>query len=421
MDDIPLSVLYGILLACLVLSAFFSGSETALMSLNRYRLKHLIKSGHRGAKRANLLLSRPDRLISLLLLVSNFVDILASSIATIIALRLWGEAGIAIAAGVLTLVMLIFCDVAPKTLAVLHPERVAYPTSLLLIPLQKLLTPVIWLVSILSNGVLRMLGGKLDRTATDTLTREELRTVVNEAGAMIPQRHQKMLINILDLDQATVEDIMIPRSDITGLDLDEDAEKIRKQLSGSLHTRIPLYEGDINNVVGILHAKNAMQAVLRGDLTKDALRRLAREPYFVPEGTPLNTVLLNLQQEKRRIGLVVDEYGEVLGMVALEDILEEIVGEFTTDPAAAHKGVFPQDDGSYILDGSMNIRQINRTMQWDLPTDGPKTLSGLIIEYLETIPEAGTSVRLAGYPIEILQTKDNMIKTARVYPHLRKT
>ncbi|MEW5756373.1 MAG: HlyC/CorC family transporter [Pseudomonadota bacterium] len=412
-------MLWGTLVACLVLSAYFSGSETALMSLNRYRLKHLVRTGHRGAKRADFLLSRPDRLISLILLASNFADIVASSIATIIALRLWGETGIAIAAGVLTLVMLIFCDVAPKTLAVLHPERVAYPTTLLLVPLQKLLTPVIWLVSILSNSVLRMLGGRINRTTTDMLTREELRTVVNEAGAMIPQRHQKMLINILDLDQATVEDIMIPRHDIAGIDLEEDKDKIHKQLSSSLHTRIPLYEGDVNNIVGVLHAKNAMQAVLRGNTTKEALRQLASEPYFVPEGTPLYTVLLNLQKEKRRIGLVVDEYGEVLGMVTLEDILEEIVGEFTTDPTATHKGIFPQEDGSYIIDGGMNIRQLNRTMQWELPIDGPKTLSGLIIEYLETIPEPGTGLRLAGYPIEILQTKDNMVKTARIYPHLR--
>jgi len=420
LNDIPIGALLGALVFLIFLSGFFSGSETSLMSLNRYRLKHLAKSGNKGAIRSQKLLQRKDRLIGLILLGNNFVNILASSIATIIALRLWGEAGIAIATGVLTLVILIFAEVAPKTIAALHPERFAFPVSFVLQPLLKLLYPLVWMTNILANSVLKLLGVPLDANGSDHLSREELRTVVNEAGAMIPQRHQKMLLSIIDLENVTVEDIMIPRNEIAGIDLSQDDEKIRQQLAGCQHTRIPVYDGDIDKVLGILHLKKVLHRQMRGKLTKQVIHDTMSEPFYVPEGTQLHSVLQNFQKQRRRIGLVVDEYGEILGMVTLEDILEEIVGEFTTDPIASNKDINSQEDGSFIIDGGINIRQLNKTLHWALPTDGPKTLSGLIIEYLEHIPEPGTSILFKDIPMEVLQTKDNTVKAVRVFPQLEK-
>jgi len=399
-----------------VLSAFFSGSETGLISLNRYRLRHLKKENHRGAQRASRLLEKPDRLIGLILLGNNFVNILASSITTIIALRLWGETGIAIAAGILTLVILIFAEVAPKTLAVLHPERFAFPATLILAPLLKLLYPVVWLVNMVANGLLKLLGVSPKHSKDEHLTSDELRTVVSEAGAMIPLRHQKMLTNILDLEKVTVNDIMIPRNEIVGIDLDDEWEDIVKLLTNSRHTRLPVFRTDINNVIGLIHARNILEVLSKPESSKNDLMPQIRNAYFVPENTPLNTQLLQFQRQKRRIGLVVDEYGDVHGLVTLEDILEEIVGEFTSDPATSIKDIHTQEDGTYLIDGSASIRDLNRMMNWNLPTDGPKTFNGLILEQMEHIPEPGTSILIAGYPIEIVQTKDNAVKIAKFYP-----
>ncbi|MCI0506068.1 MAG: HlyC/CorC family transporter [Gammaproteobacteria bacterium] len=421
MNDIPLSILLGVLILLIFLSAFFSGSETGLISLNRYRLRHLSKQNHRGAQRASKLLDKPDRLIGLILLGNNFVNILASSIATIIALRLWGETGIAIAAGVLTLVILIFSEVAPKTLAVLHPERIAFPATLILLPLLKLLYPIVWLVNILANGVLRIFGVSPRQKKGEHLTSDELRTVVSEAGAMIPKRHQKMLTNILDLEKVTVNDIMIPRNDIVGIDLDNEWEDIVKLLINSRHTRLPVYRTDINNVIGLIHVRNTLEVLTKPDSTKDDLMPQIRNAYFVPENTPLNTQLLQFQRQKRRMGLVVDEYGDVQGLVTLEDILEEIVGEFTSDPSAAIKDIHQQEDGTYLIDGSASIRDLNRMMKWDLPTEGPKTFNGLILEQMQQIPEPGTSILISGYPIEIVQIKDNAVKVAKLNPKRRIT
>ncbi|HEY5602186.1 MAG TPA: HlyC/CorC family transporter [Gammaproteobacteria bacterium] len=417
MNDISLSILFGILVLLILLSAFFSGSETGLISLNRYRLRHLLKQNHHGAQRASKLLDKPDRLIGLILLGNNFVNIFASSIATIIALRLWGEAGIAIAAGILTLVILIFAEVAPKTLAVLHPERIAFPATLILVPLLKLLYPIVWLVNLMANGVLRLLGVSPRQKKGELLTSDELRTVVSEAGAMIPKRHQKMLTNILDLEKVTVNDIMIPRNEIVGIDLDNEWEDIVKLLINSRHTRLPVYRTDINNVIGLIHVRNTLEVLTKPDSVKEDLLPQIRNAYFVPENTPLNTQLLQFQRQKRRMGLVVDEYGDVHGLVTLEDILEEIVGEFTSDPSAAIKDIHQQEDGTYLIDGSASIRDLNRTMKWQLPTDGPKTFNGLILERLEQIPEPGTSILIDGYPIEIVQIKDNAVKVAKLNPN----
>lgn len=421
LHDIPIWALFGALVLLILFSAFFSGSETGLISLNRYRLRHLSKDGNPGALRASELLRRPDRLIGLILLGNNFVNILASSIATIIALRLLGDDGIMVATLLLTLVVLIFSEITPKTLAALHPERFAFPATLILKPLLRVLYPLVWLLNTIPNGLLRLMGISQEDVDSHNISSEELRTVVNEAGAMIPQRHQKMLLSILDLERVTVEDIMVPRNEIGGLDLDDDWEAILKQISTSQHTRLPVYQGDINNVLGFVHLRNVLSLQHRDALTREDLMEVIRETYFIPEGTPLNTQLLNFQKQRRRIGLVVDEYGDIQGLVTLDDILEEIVGEFTTDPAAAtSKEIHPQDDGSFLVEGSANIRELNRIMHWDLPTNGPKTLNGMITEYLETIPEAGTSLLLEGYPIEIVQTSSSSVKTVRIDPSYKK-
>ncbi len=418
MDDIHLGVLFFALFILILLSAFFSGSETGLMALNRYRLRHLAEQGHPGAQRAARLLERPDRLIGVILLGRNFTDIVASTLTTLIALKLWGESGIAIAAGVLTLVILIFADVMPKTLAALHPERIALPSAWIYIPLLKLLYPLVWMVNIIVNTVLKGLGVSTEAQASNALTTEELRTVVKEAGAMIPQRHQEMLLNLMDLEKITVEDIMVPRQDVIGIDVDADWEAIITQLSGSQYTRLPLFRENIDHVIGILHMRDVLPVLYRGELDRAALQGIAREPYFIPENTSLNRQLLNFQRNKRRIGFVVDEYGDMQGLITLEDILEEIVGEFTSDPAAQFDEILPQEDGTWLVDGSINIRTLNAALHMTLPTDGPKTLNGLIIEHLEMIPDAGITVLLDRHPVDILLIKENMVKTVRIHPAL---
>lgn len=414
MEDIPLTALFVILFLLLVLSAFFSSSETGLMSINRYRLRHLAKNHHRGAIRASHLLEKPDKLIGLILLGNNFVNVLASSITTIIALRLGGEAAIAIAAGLLTFILLIFSEVAPKTVAALYPEKIAFPAAYVYTPLLKVLYPIVWLVNILANSFLKLFNITLHKKNSEHLSSEELRTVVNEAGSLIPKRHQSMLLSILDLEKVTVEDIMIPRNEITGIDLNDEMTQIVDQLQHSQHTRLPVFRDNINQVEGFMHVRSVLHLLAQDKFTMDDLLASVREAYFVPETTPLNTQLLNFQQQERRIGLVVDEYGDILGLVTLEDILEEIVGEFTSEAATTIKDVHPQEDGSFLVDGSANIRDLNRVMKWNLPVEGPKTFNGLITEQLESIPEQGISVKIAGYPIEIVQTQGNTVKTARV-------
>ena len=421
MEDIPLDVLIVALIVMIVLSAFFSGSETAMMSLNRYRLRHLVKNKHRGAILTHNLLKRPDRLIGLILLGNNFVNIAASSLTTIIFYELLGQTGIAIGAGLLTLVILIFGEVTPKTLAIMHPERIAFPVAYVLTLLLRLMYPVVWLTNGISNSLLRLFGVTPQETAMQQLSRDELRTVVNEAGALIPRRHQRMLLSILDLENVTVEDIVIPRNEIAGIDLDSDIDEILRLLTTSQHTRLPIYRENIDHVLGIIHIRNALHLIAQKNLTKETLQDIAREVYFIPEGTSLHTQLLNFQRQKRRIALVVDEYGDILGLVTLEDILEEIVGEFTTDSSTTLRDIHPQEDGSFLVDGSITVRELNRLTDWGLPTDGPKTLNGLIIEHMEFIPEPGTSLLIAGYPVEIVQTSANAVKTAKIYPALRRT
>ncbi|SDI99610.1 Mg2+ and Co2+ transporter CorB, contains DUF21, CBS pair, and CorC-HlyC domains [Ferrimonas sediminum] len=419
MDDISTAGLLITLGLLILLSAFFSGTETAMMSLNRYRLRHLSQQGHRAAKRANTLLERPDRLIGLILIGNNLVNILASSIATVLGLRLFGQWGLAIATGSLTLVILIFAEVTPKTLAALYPEKLAYPNSLVLRPLMTLFYPLVWLVNLISNGLLRLLGVSTRSSGDDDLSADELRSVLNEASAMIPRRHREMLVSILDLEKVTVEDVMVPRNELYAIDINDDFKTMMKQLTHSPHSKVLLYRDNIDDVVGFLHLSDLLRLMAReqGVTDKATLLREVREIYYVPEGTPLNVQLLKFQRAKERLGLVVDEYGDIQGLVSLEDILEEIVGDFTTglQPATSEE-ISKQDDGSYQVDASINIRDMNREMNWHFPTDGPKTLNGLVLEALEEIPKEHTSLSIGPYQIEVLEANESMVTTVRIEP-----
>lgn len=417
MDDISTSVLVGILVLMIAISAFFSSSETGMMSLNRYRLKHLVKNNNRSAKRTDALLKRTDRLISLILIGNNLVNILASSIATVVGLRWFPNYGLAITTIGLTLIILIFAEVTPKTMAALYPERFAFTSSWILGPLMKVLFPVIWLINSISNVLLLVCGMNPKKAATSALNPEELRTVVNEAGTLIPRRHQDMLLSILDLEHVSVDDIMVPRNDIAGIDINDEWESILKQLTHTSHTRLLLYRDNIDDAVGFVHARDALRLLVKEQFDKTTLLRAVKEIYFIPENTPLNIQLGKFQRRKERIGLIVDEYGDIQGLVTLEDILEEIVGDFTTtiSPTPSEE-IHPQPDGSYIIEGTTNIRDLNKELGWTLPTDGPRTLNGLIVEYLEDIPKSPVGMRIAGYPIEVLEIDNNAIRQARIMP-----
>lgn len=418
MSDISTGTLLIILIALILLSGFFSGSETALMTLNRYRMKTLARKGHRGAKLARYLLSRPDRLLGLILLGNNFVNILASAIASLVAMRYYGEAGIAIATAILTFVVLIFAEVTPKTLAALKPDAFAYVAAYVYTPLQKLFYPLVWFVNLISNKMLAMFGVYAAGSADDSLNADELRMVVHEARQFIPGKHTDMLLGILDLENISVEDIMIPRNEVTGIDLNDDWSDVEQQITNSHRTRVPVFKDSIDNTIGMLHLRKVLNLAVREELTRETLESLIREPYFIPEGTSLTRQLLNFQKNRRRSGLVVDEYGSIFGLVTLEDILEEIVGQFTTDSTIRNADIHLQPDGSYLIDGGTHIREINRMLSWDLPTDGPKTLNGLILEHLEMIPAPGTSLLIANYPVEITRTDYNAVQTARIQPQL---
>ena len=415
MENLHPGFLVGLLVFLLLCSAFFSSSETGMLSLNRYRLRHQAKEGHRGARRASELLAHPDRLLGTILVGNNFVNILASSIATVLAMQLWGEAGIAIATIGLTIILLIFGEITPKTLAALRPEIVAYPVSLPLKMLQKVLYPLVALLGWVSNGLLKLLGVDVSNKGNDSLSTEELRSVVRESGADLPLNRQSMLLGILDLERVTVDDIMIPRNEVTGIDLDDDLESIIGLLRTTPHTRLPVFRNDINQIEGIVHMRQIARLLSHDQLTKESLLEACNEPYFVPENTPLSTQLLNFQKQKRRIGIVVDEYGDVRGAVRLEDILEEIVGEFSNQDVLRSPDIHPQDDGTLVIDGAAYIREVNRALEWQLPCDGPKTLNGLITEALEHIPDSGICLQIGDYRLEILQAADNRVKSVRAW------
>jgi Mg2+/Co2+ transporter CorB len=416
-DDVPLGFLIGSLLLLLTLSAFFSGTETALVALNRYRLRHKARSGHRGARFAEQLLKRPDRLITLILFGNNLVNFTAAIIAGAIALKIFGaSAWVSVAATVVfTLVVLVFAEVMPKTLAALQPERLAFPASYIYYPLQKLAFPLIWAISLVSNTLLKLIGVNLDQVDSQNLTIDELRVIVNEAGALLPRKRHRMLQGILELEEMTVDDVMVPHNEIVGIDLDDEWPDIIAQIRDSVYSRLPIYQDSIDNILGILDLRRLVGTDNLSNFDGTRLRQVMADPYFVPEGTSLHRQLVQFQRNRRRSALVVDEYGDIQGLVTLADILEEIVGEFASDGTPSHADVEPDKDSSgFLVDAGANIRSLNRMMNWHLPTDGAKTLNGLILEQLETIPERGTGLKVGDYPVEILQTSENVINLVRI-------
>jgi len=414
LNDIPLSMLFGILAAMLILSAFFSGSETALMALNRYRLKHLVKLNHSGAIKAQQLLHRPERMLGLILLCNNFVNNFASSIATIIAIKLYAdeESSVAIAAGILTIVMLICSEVTPKTLAAINPEPLAFPAAWIYTFLLKILYPVVWFVNLFVNLLLRVVGVDVKKNRHDALNKDELKSIISDAESVMPARYQKMLMGILELESATVEDIMTPRNEIIGIDLELSIEDIIAKIKTSPHTRLPVYKTSIDRIIGFIHLRKILVLINQEDFDKQTIINCLDKPSFIPESTPVHNQMHRFKHEKIRIGLVVDEYGDVKGLVTLDDLLQEIVGELITEDVA----VRAQSDGSYLVDANITIRELNRVMQWSLPTEGPKTLNGLIIEFMETIPETGTSIKLHSYPLEIIKRDENSVKLVKFLP-----
>ncbi len=419
MDDYSTSTLFLVLFILFILSAFFSGSETALMALNRYRVRHLADSGHRGAKQAQKLLEKPDRLIGLILLGNNVVNILIAQLSAYIGYRLHGELGIAVATFILIFAILIFAELTPKTLAALHSEKFALPAAIVCVPLLAIAYPFVWTINLFANSLLHLFGVNVRGNPLTSLTHEELRTVVNDEGTRISNEHQKMLLGVLDLEKTSVEDIMIPKNEIVGIDLDSDWKDIITQLKNISYTRVPVYRGDIDNVSGFLHLRKLLPSIIHKGLGPENLEKVLREPYFIPEGTNLKKLLFEFQDKKRRFSLVVDEFGDIQGLVTLEDLLEEIVGEFTNDPATYNVEIRPHQDGTYMIDGSTHVRDVNKALQWELHDDGPKTINGLILEHMESIPEPGTSVLIDGYPIEVVQIQNNAVRTVRISPRRR--
>jgi len=418
LEHISTTTLIVTLIIMVVVSAYFSGSETGMMTLNRYRLRHLAKQGNRAAKRVEKLLRKPDRLISLVLIGNNLVNILASALATIVGMRLYGDAGVAIATGVLTFIVLIFAEVLPKTIAALYPEKVAFPSSVLLGPLQVLMMPLVWLLNVITRMLMRMVGIKTDNVISAALSKDELRTIVHESHSKISRRNQDMLLSVLDLEKMSVDDIMVPRNEIVGININDDWKSIVRQLTHSPHGRIVLYRDTLDDAMSMLRVREAYRLMTeKQEFTKETLLRAADEIYFVPEGTPLSVQLIKFQRNKKKAGLVVDEYGDIQGLVTVEDILEEIVGDFTTSmsPTLAEE-VTPQNDGSVIIEGSANVREINKAFNWTLPEDEARTVNGMLLEELQEIPANDTRVRIMHYDIDIIDVQDNMIKQVRITP-----
>ncbi|OGA37568.1 MAG: magnesium and cobalt efflux protein CorC [Betaproteobacteria bacterium RIFCSPLOWO2_12_FULL_62_13b] len=418
MDDIPLSAQFGALILLLILAAFFSIAETSMMALNRYRLKHLVKQGHRGAKLAHALLAHTDRLLGVILLGNNLVNAAAAVLVGLITIRLFGENKIALGLGTLaiTFLILVFAEITPKVIGAAHAERIAFAVSYVLTPLLRLLYPVVWFVNLFVSALLALMcikppaGGEPPR-----LSAEELRSLVLEAGHYIPKKHRSILVNLFDLERITVEDVMTPRAQIEAVDLEAPLERIVEQLATSYHTRLLVYRNELGNIAGILHLRKVLALMREGDLERDKLAELLTEPYFIPASTPLFAQLQYFQENRQRFALVVDEYGELQGLMTLEDIIEEIIGEFTTNsPSVASIRAWDKND-SALVQGASPLRELNRKLGLALPLDGPKTLNGLIIEHFQDIPEAGVSLKIAGVPMEIVQTQDRVVKTVRLF------
>lgn len=418
--QLSLTAMLVALVFLILFSGFFSASEIGMMSLNRYRLRHLVKMNNKHAIRVNEMLARPDKLLGIVLIGNTLANIVASTLATLIGQRLYGDAGVAIATFLLTLLVLVFAEMAPKTLAALYPQQVAFASAFPLKIFQIFFAPLVQAISLITNLILRLFGISIDKVKKEALTGEEFRSVVHEAGGFLPTEHKSMLISLLDLEQATVEDIMVPKSDIMGLNLEQPWHDLLDQIETAQHTRLPLYRDTIDNLVGMVHVRSVLNLALDDCLDMENLLKISDPPYFIPEATPLNVQILNFRKMKKRSCFVVDEYGELLGLVTMEDILEEVVGEFTTDIADLSKDISQQEDGSVIVDASITLRHIKRLLNWQLPMIGPRTLSGLIIEYLGYIPPPGCCLQIEQFQCEILKVGDNTIKTVRMVKAVKK-
>lgn len=419
MEDIPLYILLIILFFLLILSGFFSLSETSMMAINRYRLKHMAKQGHRAARLTSRLLDKTDRLLGVILLGNNLLNTASATLVAVIVAMLFGQDELALLIGTIcvTFAILIFSEITPKVIAAAYPERIALVASYILTPLLKIFYPVVWFINLFVTGLLMLLRLKpKESTATQTISSEELKTLVLEGGHFIQKKHQSMLLNLFDLESVTVDDVIVPRSRIEAVDLTADDETIQEQLLTCHHTRLPVYRERMDNIVGIIHMRKVLNHMKSGAISAETLEKIMQKPYFIPSGTPLFSQLQLFQENSKRIGLVVDEYGEWMGLVTIEDILEEIIGEFTTHAPTHASTYLKQEDGSVIVEGSVLLRDLNRKLNMQFPLDGPKTLNGLILEYLQDIPEGGTGLNIAGYPMEILQVKNQAVKTVRIHP-----
>jgi magnesium and cobalt exporter, CNNM family len=419
--DIQTGVLVGTLIFLILLSAFFSASEIALMAINRYRLRYQAQSGHRGAIRVSKLLERPDRLLGIILLGNNTANIAASIITTLLAIKLVVTMSLEVYQALITTIagwgllflILVFAEVAPKTYAASNPEKVAFPAALILQPLLKGLYPIVLFVNFLAQRFLRLFGITL-KLKSDQLGSDELRAAVMETRGLLPSSHRTMLLGILDLEKIVVDDVMVPRGRIEGIDIDEDWDDILEQITSCRYTRLPVYHGSLDDIVGIVHTRKVLNLMRNDKLDRESFMSVVAEPYFIPKGTALNTQLINFKQNKRRRGLVVDEYGEIIGLVTLEEILEEIIGDFTTQAYDKQVDATRQKDGSYLVKGEANLRDLNRNLDWSLPIDDSRTLNGLITEYLEDIPEPGTSIKLGKYQIDVVRTRGTAVEVAQI-------
>lgn len=419
MDEFPLSSLVVALAVLLVVSGFFSIAETAMMAANRYRLKHRAHRGNHGAKLALDLLDQTDRLLGVILFGNNLLNAGTATLAGVITARLLGEGELALAAStvVVTFLILVFSEITPKVIGAAHADRIAPLVAYVLAPLLRGLTPVVWFVNLFVQALLKLLRVKPAPDAGTQLTQEELRSLVLEGAQYFRGKHKTMLANLMDLEAITVDDVMTPRNRIHALDLTERPALLRQQLATSYHSRVPVYEESLDNLTGVLPLKSVVNLQLSaGEMTAERLRPLLRPPYFIPAGTPLLTQLTQFQADRQRLGLVVDEYGELKGLVTIEDIVEEIIGEFTTTAPGAGDGFRREADGSVTVDGMASLRTLNRRLGTRFPLEGPKTLNGLIVEHLGDIPEAGVSFRLAGQSLEVVQTQDRAVKVVRLLP-----
>ncbi len=423
MEELPLSLLLSLLLALLILSGFFSLSETSMMAVNRYRLKHLAKQGHRGAKLTIKLLENTDRLLGVILLGNNLLNTAAATLVAVIVSILFTHNDLALLIGTfaVTFAILVFSEITPKVIAATYPERVALAASYILTPLLKIFYPAVWFVNLFVQSILSLLRLHPNENTAHKISPEELKMLVLEAGHFIPKKHQNILVNLVDLESVTVDDIIVPRKQIEAIDLDAEDEIIHDQIMTCHHTRLPIYRAHLDNVIGFIHVRKIFNQLKGEKITASMLERVLQEPYFIPSGTPLFSQLQLFQENRKRIGFVVDEYGEWIGLITLEDIIEEIIGEFTTHSPTQTSAFIQEPDGSIIAEGSVLLRDLNRKLGFQLPLDGPKTLNGLILEHFQDIPEAGIGLNIAGYPMEIIQTKDQAVKIVRIHPTIQKT